>query len=161
MCLWYVYVIRQGPNKYPSCALTWIRTSLVQCTPRGYVGGSNRFHVRVSWCVCRPMGPMPQASTLIFLAHEWCINELPQCKTIRMDMCLCIIFCFAHLGVWRWCCRASVVGAPLHRIYAYMYLCVGCGVRSSQKLAPTSVCWDDESTNGCAAVRAEMCASCT
>jgi hypothetical protein len=35
MCLLYVYVIRQGPNQYPSCALTWIRTSLVQCTPRG------------------------------------------------------------------------------------------------------------------------------
>jgi hypothetical protein len=31
----YVYVIRQGPNQYPSCALTWTRTSLVQCTPRG------------------------------------------------------------------------------------------------------------------------------
>jgi hypothetical protein len=30
----YVYVIRQGPNQYPSCALTWVRTSLVQCTPR-------------------------------------------------------------------------------------------------------------------------------
>ena len=34
MCLLYVYVIRQGPYQYPSCALTWIRTSLVQCTPR-------------------------------------------------------------------------------------------------------------------------------
>jgi hypothetical protein len=34
MCLLYVYVIRQGPNQYPSCALTWTRTSLVHCTPR-------------------------------------------------------------------------------------------------------------------------------
>jgi hypothetical protein len=33
----YVYVIRQGPNQYPSCALTWTRTSLVQCTPRAHL----------------------------------------------------------------------------------------------------------------------------
>jgi hypothetical protein len=37
MCLLYVYVIRQGPNQYPSYALTWTRTSLVQCTPRGLI----------------------------------------------------------------------------------------------------------------------------
>jgi hypothetical protein len=34
MCLLYIYVTRQGPNQYPSCAVTWTRTSLVQCTPR-------------------------------------------------------------------------------------------------------------------------------
>jgi hypothetical protein len=37
MCLLYVYVIRQGPNQYPSCALTWTRTSLVQCTPQAQI----------------------------------------------------------------------------------------------------------------------------
>ena len=34
MCLLCVYVIRQGPNQYPSCALTYTRTCLVECTPR-------------------------------------------------------------------------------------------------------------------------------
>jgi hypothetical protein len=43
MCLLYVCVIRHGPNQYPSCALTWTRTSLVQCTPRGFRLGVDCF----------------------------------------------------------------------------------------------------------------------
>jgi hypothetical protein len=38
MCLLYVYVIRQGPNQYPSCALTWTRTSLEHAPPEVEVG---------------------------------------------------------------------------------------------------------------------------
>jgi hypothetical protein len=44
MCLLYVYVIRQGPNQYPSCALTWTRTSLVQCTPQDPPYSFNMIH---------------------------------------------------------------------------------------------------------------------
>jgi hypothetical protein len=66
MFLLYVYVIRQGPNQYPSCALTWIRTSLVQCTPEAEKEKLGRLDAFQVWMANNTRG-VPSDNALIFL----------------------------------------------------------------------------------------------